>query len=580
MQYALILCMLLISWFFARMLHAAFERQFLDVVEHADTLVILLGIVILFALGFVVYELARPTALPSFVLAIFFGMVTRDSLSFLTDSPASITTLITIGAVLILFSGGLETPFRKFRELVGPILSLSVIGTLLNALLLSLLLYWLAGLFGIALPLITAVLLGAALASTDPAAIIPSFRSLVFRRPRVKHIAVSESAINDVVGAVLVSIFIALYHSGAVFDTVTQAYASLASLQSLALTARVMFLGAAAGVGGFAVLHYWNKWKQRVATEGDTDAALFLAVPLAVFTIASIVGGSGYLAVFITGLLFSLQSHMRHVEHYFNHTIEGFMKPLVFILLGAMVDPAELMNYAGIGIVAGLIFMFVLRPLIVFTTLLPFHFVRHCFSYRELLFLSFVRETGVIPAVLLITINLAGIPGADFLGAVGLWIILLTLVIEPPLTPFVAKYLGIAHEIPERSQRKHSGPVAVLCSRGYSFPQRMRTVVDWAKEHGVENVLLLHCPEDKYSKSFVSGVKSRAKELFKQMNEELISEERKEMNFEFLCGPGMLQDNIESLIEEGDVSIIFVGSKMLDYRMEDVKRLNVPFYFM
>lgn len=572
--------MLLGGWYFARTLHSAFQSRFLDVVEHADTLVVLLGVVIIFALGFVVYELARPTALPSFVLAIFFGMVTRDALAFLTDSPASIATLITIGAVLILFGGGLETPFRKFRELVGPILSLSIIGTFLNALLLSLLLSGLSHFLGVSMPLFAAVLLGAALSSTDPAAIIPCFRSLAFRRPRVKHIAVSESAINDVVGAVLVSIFLALYHAGEEFGSVMEAYASLMNIESLFLTGQVILFGVVAGICGFGVLRLWDKWKQRIAMEGDTDAALFLAVPLGVFTIASILGGSGYLAVFITGLLFSLQSHMRHVEHYFNHTIEGFMKPLVFILLGAMVDPAALMSVAWAGIAAGLVFMFVLRPLVVFATLLPFHFFRHRFLYRELLFLSFVRETGVIPAALLITINLAGVPGADVLSAVGLWIILLTLVIEPPLTPLVAKYLDVAGDVPHRPRRKHAGPVAVLCSRGYSFPQRMRTVVEWAKAHDVDNIALLHCPEDKYSKAFVAGVKTRAKELFMQMNNELAAEGGKEMNFEFLCGPGMLQDNIESLIAEGDVSIIFVGSKMLDYRLDDVKRLSVPFYFM
>ena len=52
------------------------------------------------------------------------------------------------------------------------------------------------------------------------------------------------------------------------------------------------------------------------------------------------------------------------------------------------------------------------------------------------------------------------------------------------------------------------------------------------------------------------------------------------MHFEFLCGKGLLQDNIEAMVESGDVSIIFVGSKMLDYRMEDVKRLQTPFFFM
>lgn len=579
-NYGFIVLTLAISWFFARLVDIAITGHFLDVVEHAETLIILLSIVILFALGFVVYELAKPTVLPSFVLAIFFGMVVRDALSILSENPLSITTLITIGAVLILFGGGLETPFRKFRELMDPILSLAIVGTFLNAFLLSMAIMVLFRAFSIDVPLIASVLIGAALSSTDPAAIIPSFQSLIFRKPRVKHIAVSESAINDVVGAVLVSLFLAVFAAENGFESVTHAYASLGKLENILLFLKVMGIGAMAGLAGFGILQLWNRRKQRVVSEGETDAALFLAVPLAVYTVASVLGGSGYLAVFITGLLFSLQSHMKHVEHYFNHTVEGFMKPLVFILLGSMIDPVQLLDYAWVGIIAGLVFMFVLRPIVVFTTLLPYHFAGHKFSFKELAFLSFVRETGVIPAVLLITIRIANIPGAETMVAVGLWIILMTLIIEPPLTPLVAKSLGIAFDVPSAPRRKHAGPVAVLCSRGYSFPERMRTVVEWAKNHAVDNIALLHCPEEKYSDAFVGGVRKRAKSLFADMNRELAEEGRKEINFEFLCGPGLLQDNIERLIAEGDVSIIFVGSKMLDYRLEDVKRLDAPFYFM
>jgi len=250
------------------------------------------------------------------------------------------------------------------------------------------------------------------------------------------------------------------------------------------------------------------------------------------------------------------------------------------MLLGAMVDPAHMMDVAGIGIISGLIFMIVLRPIVVFLSLAPFCRGKDRFTLRELLFLSCVRETGVIPAVLLITIRLAGIPGSDLVVAIGLWVILLTLIIEPPLTPFMAKKLCVAKDIPVSRKRKHEGPVAVLCSRGFSFPERMNTVVAWAEQHSVENVMLLHCPEEKYSEEFAQDVRKRAEELFKALNSEKDRDGKRRMSFEFVCGPGLLQENIESLIEEGDVSIIFVGCKMLDYRLEDVKRLAVPFFFM
>lgn len=579
-NYTLIGAMLLLSWFLSTRFSGALSVSLHDAPEGAETLIVLSGIVIVFALGFIIYELAKPTRIPSFVLAIFFGLVSRDTLSFLTDNPQNLMTLVIIGAILILFEGGLETPFTKFRSLLSPILSLAFVGTIINAFLFSLTLQYLGSVMGMSLPLPAVILLGAALSSTDPAAIIPSFQTLIFTRPKVKHIAVSESAINDVVGAMLVGVFLVTLSGTVQPASVVEAYATLMTTENLMGILRLIFIGGGVGIFGFGILHLWNHWKSRVQSEDGTDAALFLAVPLFCFLLSSTLGGSGYLSVFLCGLFFHLRSHVRHVEHYFNQTIEGFMKPMIFMLLGAMVNPADLLSVAGIGILSGLIFMIVLRPLIVLISLLPFAWSRQRFTLNELLFLSFVRETGVIPAMLLISIRLSGIEGGDNLVAIGLWVILLTLVVEPPLTPLLACKLKIAKNISDSPQRKHVGPVAVLCSRGFSFPERMQTVVEWTQNHGVDNIALLHCPEDKYGTEFVDDVKKRAEDLFKAINKRLSQEGKKGINFEFLCGPGLLQDNIEALIESGDVSIIFVGTKMLDYRLEDVKRLNTPFFFM
>lgn len=572
--------MLAISWFLSSHFTRSASDAFFATREHGETLLVLCGIVIVLTLGFIIYELAKPTPIPSFVLAVIFGLVCRDILSVITDNPVMLTTLIVIGAVLILFEGGLETPFMKFKSLIGPILSLAFIGTIINAILFSYLLVFLIAQYGISMPIPAIILLGAAIASTDPAAIIPSFQCLVFKKSRVKHIAISESAINDVVGAVLVGIFLTFFYEGHIPNTILDAYTNLITIENGIRILHTLIIGAGVGLTGFAGLHMWNQWKARMQTEDGSDAALFIAVPIFCYLLAAILGGSGYLAVFLCGLFFHIRAHFTHVENYFLQTIEGFMKPMIFMLLGAMVHPDSLMEYAHIGIVAGLLFMFVLRPFIVFVTLAPFMYGKEKFSVSELLFLSFVRETGVIPGVLLITITITGIPGSEMIMAIGLWVILLTLIIEPPITPMLACKLGLAKNTSDLPTRKHSGPVAVLCSRGYSFPERMQTVVDWADGHNVANIILLHCPEERYSKEFEREVKKRAQTLFKSINKKRIANGHKEITFEILCGPGLLQDNIERLIEGGDVSIIFVGSKMLDYRMDDVKRLKTPFFFM
>jgi cell volume regulation protein A len=579
-HYAFMAFLLVGGWFAAHRFSGIIDTVIAEAGAEEQTILVLSGIVCVFTLGFVVCEVAKPTIFPSFVVAIFFGIATRDVFSFLTSNTLVVSTLIHVGAVLILFGGGLETPFRKFRDLVGPIFSLALFGTIFNAFLFSALLISIAPLLGIAIPLPAAVLLGAALASTDPAAIIPSIQSLFFVRPTVKHIAISESAINDVVGAVLVGIFLAIFQGGQVFYSILQAYTMLFSLQNLELLLKTLAIGGVVGLGGFGILSAWDKWKTTRMSSDEGDSALFLSVPLLVFTTATLLGGSGFLASFLSSLLFQLRSHIRHVEHYFHHTVEDFMKPILFILLGAMVDPQALWNVAPLGLLMGTLFILVLRPLIVFITLWPFCFGRNCLHFRELVFLCFVRETGVIPAALLLTIFLQGVAGGGTIMAIGLWVILLTLIVEPPLTPALARWLGLAGKQGDVLPRKHSGPVVVLCSRGYSYKERLQTVTEWSQQHSVEHVVLLHCPEDKYTQEFMHEVRDEAMKQFRMINTRLVNEGKRELTFEFLGGPGLLQDHIESLVQSGDVSIVFVGTKMLDFRIDDIKRMQVPFYFM
>lgn len=575
-NYALIAGLLIAGWLFSR-----YAGGLADNLAHDGAmLLVFFEAIVVLVFGFLAYELAKPTVIPSFVLAVFIGMLLRSSLAPLTGDSNVLGILTTMGAAFILFGGGLDTPFVRFRKLIGPILSIAFAGTLITALLLSFFFQGIIGAFGLTVSVGAIVLLGAALASTDPAAIIPSLKTLVFPNPRIKDIAISESAINDVVGAVLTGVFLSVLAAGALPASIFDTYGSLLTAETGMEVVFELLIGCVVGVGGFFVLHLWSKSKARIGEGGEADAALFMAVPLLCYLVAVAFHGSGFLAVFVAGLLFQLEDHVSHVEHYFVHTIEGFMKPLIFLLLGASVDIGLLLDVAVPGIIIGLLFMFVIRPIAVFLTLSPFMAGRHKLSVRELLFLSFVRETGVIPAVLLMGLAVSGIPGTDVVVPIGLWVILLTLVVQPPLTPLVARALGVAKDAGAFPKRSSHGPVAVLCSRGLSFMDRITVVVEWADLHNVRNVLLLHSPEDKYSEAYMASIKQQATDLFVRIAKNRSAENKPAIHFEFLGRPGSLQDNIEALVGQDDVSIIFVGTKMLDYRLEDVKRLRVPFVFL
>jgi cell volume regulation protein A len=137
---------------------------------------------------------------------------------------------------------------------------------------------------------------------------------------------------------------------------------------------------------------------------------------------------------------------MKEIEHFFYQVIDGVAKPAIFVLVGALVDIHALIAYAPVGILAAVIFMFVLRPLMVFLMLGIYLIVpgERGLTAKELLFISFVRETGAIPAVLLVTAVARMTSPVNGLVEVGMWVILLTLVIAPPLTPYVARRLGVA----------------------------------------------------------------------------------------------------------------------------------------
>ena len=579
-NYGIIAITLLISWIFSKGTDSLLHSSLVHHGEHLETVGIIVDIVVVFALGFIAYETAKPTVIPSFVIAIFFGFVSKDLLELVTSNQAALSILTTIGATLILFGGGLEAPFTRFKQLIGPILSLAFLGTIITAILFSGVLDTINKGFNLSIPLAAIILLGTALASTDPAAIIPSFKSLLFHKPRVKYIAISESALNDVVGALITSVFLGLFLGSFQPDSILSAYSNLFSLDIFLEILKSVGIGAAAGYTGYLILKAWDKWKQKIDTEGEADAALFLAIPLFTFALASTFGGNGYLGVFVTGLIFQLRSHVKHVEHFFNHTIEG-LKPLIFMLLGTLVNFESLAQYALPGLIIGILFILVLRPICIFLTLSPFVFFgKQKFSLQELLFLSFVRETGVIPAVLLVSIKVAGIPGSDAALAIGMWVILLTLILLPPFTPAVAKLLKIADDMPAFPVSKQTGPVAVLCSRSYTFLERIEQVVEWCEKHHIENIMLLHCPEERYSDKFLKEVEEVAAVRFNSINERQTTENKHPINFSFLGFPGKLEDNIEKLVKDNKISIVFVGSRMLDYRLEKVKMLKVPFIFM
>ncbi len=401
-----------------------------------------LSLALLFAVGYGLNYFAPKTAIPGFVWAIIFGMALQMPLQALTGDHDALLVVVQLLAAFVLFAGGVEVPVKNFKKYFAPIAALAFAGTILTVLLFAYAVAGLTWLAGFAVPVLSLVVLAAILASTDPTAIIPTLSTLHLRRPFLRDIAISESAVNDVVGTILTRFFlVAALGAATTVATVGQGFAPLASHAVLNTLALEIVWGSLVGLLGAWILKTWG---ESVRATHWSDPALFFAVPIFCFALGSIAGGSGFLAAFVAGLLFESTHETREVRRFFEQLVDHFMKPVIFILLGALVPMGMLVDTMTIGITAGILFMFVIRPAVVFVTLLPWMAAKDdLLSWREVMFLSFIRETGAIPAILILTAVAAGLVGAEFVFAIGMWVILLTLIIEPPLTPLVARYLKI-----------------------------------------------------------------------------------------------------------------------------------------
>ena len=189
-----------------------------ELVEH------LLAPAILLLIGFVCHYLSHRSPVPSFVLAIGLGLACRPLLEPFIHNELNLKMAVTAAATLILFQGGLETSFRNFRKLFPKIFLLAFPGVLLTGFLLSNAILVGARWLGVEVTVPVALLLGAILASTDPAAIIPLLQGVKFRNQDTKDIAVSESALNDVVGALLTTVFLGIVMAGGAVDSIQTAY--------------------------------------------------------------------------------------------------------------------------------------------------------------------------------------------------------------------------------------------------------------------------------------------------------------------------------------------------------------------
>jgi len=379
--------------------------------------------------------LARLARVPDVVVFLLVGMLIGPGVLGLVDIKADSTVnqlILIFGSSYILFDGGASIRLKVLKEVWITIVVIATVGVLITALITGAAAYYLLG-----LPFIVALLLGTVVASTDPATLVPVFKQIKIK-DRVAQTVMSESAFNDAMGAILTFVVLGVAMGSGGFSA------------GDALTDLLKQSGFGIVIGG--VLGYLAA--VMIAHERFNFLAEFAPVVTLMAVIAAYMGAdglhaSGFMAVFVFGIMlgnveslgFKRSSEESHELEDYILTTALIMRMFIFILLGTQVDFGLMNQYlwAGIGVVV--IFMLVARPVTVFLCALPDR--RAKWSFKEMLFMCWTRETGVIPGALAGMLVGMNAPGAQIIASVTFIAILMTILIQATTTKWLAKKLDL-----------------------------------------------------------------------------------------------------------------------------------------
>jgi potassium/hydrogen antiporter len=381
--------------------------------------------------------LAGLLRVPRMVVLLAAGALLGPDVAGLIELPleeVAVQILLTLGVSMILFHGGLGLTFSVLRPVAVGLGLLAVPGVVITALVTGG-----AAALVFDLPFEAGLLIGAVLAPTDPAILIPLFERMRLR-PKVVQTVVAESALNDPTGAVLalaVAAFV-LGEGGTLTDPFVEFLLDVA-------------LSAALGIA-FGVLLALVVSNRRLGVWRETPSiAVLLVVSAGYFTI-DFAGGSGYLGAFLAGLIVSnmdelglgMHSHRELEMRSFVAIVADLMVMLVFIALGANLPFGDIADEAlpALATVAALIL--VARPLTVLACL-PLD-RRGRWQPAELAFVTWTRETGVVPAALAGVLVAEGVPYETEIVTVVAVAIVATLAIQSTTKAWLARRLGLLDE--------------------------------------------------------------------------------------------------------------------------------------
>jgi potassium/hydrogen antiporter len=352
----------------------------------------------------------------------------------------------TAALAVILFDGGLRTPLKNFRVGLRPALSLATVGVLLTTLIVG---GCAAYLFH--LPLAEGLLLGAIVGSTDAAAVFSllSTRSVRLNQ-RISSALEIESGTNDPM-AVMLTLGLVHYLS-APYDYGLSDWVLLLTKQ--------IGLGLALGYSGGRLLVMTIN---RVELSDSLYPLLTLFSGLLIYGVTASLGGSGFLAVYLAGLMLGNQALRAFASiRRFHDGIAWLAQIGMFIVLGLLATPSRIVEVALPALLTAACLIFVARPIAVAASLIPFHF-----PWREQVYLAWVGLRGSVPMVLATFPLLAGMQHALLFFDVAFFIVVTSLIVQGWTVAPAARLLGL--QMPPVTTRVRRADIDLPGTRGYEI---------------------------------------------------------------------------------------------------------------
>jgi cell volume regulation protein A len=373
------------------------------------------------------YKFGVPTLLLFLAIGMLAGSDGIGGIHF--DDPKIAQFIGIVSLNFILFSGGLDTNWTAVKPILREGLVLSTLGVLLTALSLGTFVWYVTG-----FTIYESMLLGSIVSSTDAAAVFSILRSKSLAlKSNLRSTLELESGSNDPMAYVLTLAFLTL--------AVNQDQ-SIVSIIPLFL--RQMFLG---GIAGFA----FGRVSKFIINKIKLDfeglyPVLVIALMFITFSATDVVGGNGFLAIYICAVYLGNQDliHKKTILKMYDG-LAWLMQIVLFLTLGLLVFPTRIFPVIGIGLLVSLFLIIVARPVSVFLSLVFFKM-----RLRRRFYISWVGLRGAVPIVFATYPLLAGIDKAEMIFNIVFFISVTSVLIQGTTLTLVAKWLNVA--LPERAK--------------------------------------------------------------------------------------------------------------------------------